>query len=811
MKYKLKTLLSVFLFLLLVGSALSHGQDTAAPVQSTPAQTTGSAGTTGTQSTAGAPAQAPQANSPTSPTAQSGGAKQDQTTTKKDDKKKSTQTTTKAPQATGKAGITKGAKAKKGKQAKPPKPPKKPWQEFKLPNKKLSLDFTDANVDKVLSIYMKASGITILKDPSFKSPLTLESAKAVSLDEAFNILNTALTLYGFEIQKRDTMLVVSKPAPPQPPPQPMVAAAPPPQNDKPVLKTYKLKNANAKEVARIVNEVFTPQSLQDIMQQLQQAGGNPQQMMMMRMQQGGQQQQQPQKILRATYDDYTNAVVVTAPPKDQEDVAALIKDLDTVADTALTTKMFHIHSVQASEVVDALNEVLNANAPTGRGGSKGSQDQNEGYPFFFYGGGNNQKTKLNGQTVTEIKGTNTVIVTTTEDNMKLVQQVIDELDRPAKYVDTTFFLHLKNAKATDVATLLQSVFKPAEGSTGRQFNEYYFFNDSGSNQLNQNKVPTDIDEDGEFVNVRDLTGKVNVIADPNTNSLVVVTLPSNMPMVKDIVEKLDKVADQVLIETIIVEATLDNTTKLGIEFNGIKGKSQGGTNFGLASGNATTPLQGFTYTLTGSDYSAFLNMLQTDSRFKILDTPRISTSNNVQATIDVGQKVPYITGQEATGIGTALISTYDFLPVGVTLKVTPRISSNDQVTMDVDQSADDVESYTSYNAPLVDHREAGTTVTVQDGQTIILGGIIQRSVTTTVNKFPILGDIPLLGYLFQQSNKDYNQTELMVLLTPHIIHNNSDAQVQRQAATKELTKDSQGSLKKLLNEPTPPPPDPTKP
>ncbi len=792
MNYKLKSLFSVFIFLLLVSSALPRRQesDTSAPAQGSPVQTPGSASPTPQPAVTGTPSAQ---GSPTT-----GGAGQ-AATTKTDDKQKTNQTTTKSAQTNGKPAATKNGKGKKTKPPKPPKPPKKPWEEFKLPNKKLSLDFTDSNADKVLSIFMKASGITILKDPSFKSSITLESAKAVGLDEAFNILNTALGLYGYEIQKHDTMLVVAKPVPPAPPPQPVVAAAPAPQNDKPVLKTYKLKNANAKEVARIVNEVFTPQSLQELMQQVMQSGGNPQQLMMMRMQQQQQQQQQPPKTLRATYDDYTNAVVVTAAPKDQEQVAALIKDLDTVADTALVTQMFHIHSVQASEVVDALNEVLNANAPTGRGGSKSSQDQNDGYPFFFYGGGGgNQKTKLNGQTVTEIKGTNTVIVTTTDDNMKLVKEVINELDKPAKYVDTLFYVPLKNAKATDVATLLTSVFTQPRGANGNNFNEYYFFN-GGGGDVGPNKIPTDINEDGEFVNVKDLTGKVNVVADPNTNSLVFVTLPSNMPIVRDIVAKLDKVADQVLIETIIVEATLDNTTKLGIEFNGMKGMSQGGTNFGLASSNSATPLQGFTYTLTGSDYSMFLNMLQTDSRFKILDTPRISTSNNVQATIDVGQKVPYITGQEATGVGTALISTYDFLPVGVTLKVTPRISSNNQVTMDVDQSADDVESYTSYNAPLVDHREAGTTVTVQDGQTIILGGIIQRSVTTTVNKFPILGDIPILGYLFQQSNKSYNQTELMVLLTPHIIHNNLDAQTQREAATKELTKDSQGSLKKLMD------------
>jgi general secretion pathway protein D len=690
-------------------------------------------------------------------------------------------------------------KAKNGKKAKPvkPKPEKKPWQYFKLPAKKILLDFTDANVDKTLSMFIRASGVTIVKDPSFKGPITLNSAKEVTLDEAFSILNTTLSFSGFEIQKRDNLLVVAKPVP-LPPPAPVVGApGPPPVDNAPILKTYKLKNANAREVARIVNEVFTPQSLTDLLQQLQQAGGNAQQMMMMRMQMG-QQQQQPPKTLRASFDEYTNAVVVTASKKDQDDVAALIKDLDTLATTPLVTEFFHIKSVPAQDVVDAVTDVLNANAPTGRGAGGGNNnDQNQGYPFFFFdGGNNNQRTKLKGQTVTVIKATNSILISTTAENMDLVKKIIDEIDKPSNYADTTFVIRLKSAKATDLATLLNNVFTTPR--TGGQYQSNYYFGDYNGND--RTKIPTDLDDAGNVVNVRDLTGKVNIIADPNTNSLVVVTMPSNFPMVKKIVDKLDQVADQVLIETVIVEANLDATTKLGVEFNFATGKSMGSQNFGLQSTNATTPLQGFTYTLTAGQYAAFLNTLETDTRFKILDTPRISTSNNVQATIDVGQKVPYITGQEATGIGTSLISTFDFLDVGVQLKVTPRLSSSDQVSMDVAQTADDLEGYTSYNAPLVDHREADTTVTVKDGETVILGGIIQHSTTTTVNKIPILGDIPLLGLLFQSSSKENAQTELMVLLTPHIIHNSEDAKKLREDETKELSKGSQQSIKDTIHQ-----------
>jgi general secretion pathway protein D len=211
----------------------------------------------------------------------------------------------------------------------------------------------------------------------------------------------------------------------------------------------------------------------------------------------------------------------------------------------------------------------------------------------------------------------------------------------------------------------------------------------------------------------------------------------------------------------------------------------------------TPPLQGFSYTLTGNNYTAFLNALETNTKFKVLDTPRVFTSNNVPATIDVSTQVPYITAQQTATIG-GLISNYDFKNVGVVLKVTPRITSAGDVAMDVDQSADDLQGFTTFNAPIINHRQATTTVSVKNGETIILGGIIQQTTTITENKVPILGDIPLLGALFKSVSHDHNQTELMVLLTPHIIRNNAEAQKLRQEETSHLSQSSQSELSHLL-------------
>jgi general secretion pathway protein D len=191
-----------------------------------------------------------------------------------------------------------------------------------------------------------------------------------------------------------------------------------------------------------------------------------------------------------------------------------------------------------------------------------------------------------------------------------------------------------------------------------------------------------------------------------------------------------------------------------------------------------------------------LTAIQTDKKFQVLSTPRIFTSNNVQAQINISQSVPYVLNSRQDVNGNFTFN-YAFLDVGIILTVTPRITSNGYVTMDVTQQANDLQGYTSFNAPIVNQRTADTTVTVKDGESVILGGIIRKTVTTTTNKIPILGDIPLLGKLFQSNSKESNKTELLVFLTPRIVHNSEDARKLRNDSVNQLSPTTQKPLKEL--------------
>jgi general secretion pathway protein D len=280
-------------------------------------------------------------------------------------------------------------------------------------------------------------------------------------------------------------------------------------------------------------------------------------------------------------------------------------------------------------------------------------------------------------------------------------------------------------------------------------------------------------------------------------------------LLRGILGQLDRIPEQVMIETIIVEATLDSSTKFGVEWQFANSKPFGeknvgtdttGTRFNLQ--NANPALQGFRYTLTGGDLTAFVNALKSDQKFKVLSTPRIFTSNNAEAQINISQRVPYVLSSREDVNGN-LTFTYAFEDVGIVLTVTPRITSNGYVTMEINQTANDLQGFTDFNAPIINQRQADTTVSVKDGETIVLGGIIRSTVNSTVRKVPLLGDIPILGNLFKTTDKANVQTELMVFLTPRVVRDHEEARKIQKEQVGDLSKDSQKDVKGLIPPPKP--------
>lgn len=770
-----------------------------------------------------------------------------------------------------------------------------PWQSFKLnPKTRIALNFHGASVDAVIDLLSKTSGVTIVKDPSLVGAITVTSAKPVPLNDAFQILATTLSLKGYTMSKQGNLLVIkgqqqnNRGGGLQLPPGFDMTTMMGNSNPQTELRVFPITYANASQLAKVVNDVFAPngQQTNNPFQFMQQGGrgGNP-------FNRGGAAQrfnfggggntQQPN--VRASSDDFSNSVIVNAPSSMMDQVSEIIKKLDKQSDDPQTAQVYHLTYATASLLAPTIQNVLTSNAPKGRGGI-GGQNVDFGQRIqqaFRFG-----STQAAFGTVVADDRTNSLVVTATPENHILVKKVIEDLDTEVPIQNTTFVFPLANARATDVATLMQQSFGTRTGLTnnrattpapansrqqvpnrnnsgggsttrppglggevtpdgnslqipladpnsdsgdlmtsvgvtqGGGFGQVFRGGGGGGfggqNQNNQNTIGRDAQ--GRPVNIRDLQNQITVIPDPNTNSLIVVTTPDNVQLVQTILDQLDRIPQQVMIQTMIIETSLDKSSQFGVEWKfaqtkafGNKGTTGTGSNdFGLASANPA--LEGFKYTLSGGDLGIFLNALKTDTKFQVLSTPRIFTSNNSLAQINISQSIPYVLST-TTDVNTGSQSfNYAFEDVGIILTVTPHITSNGYVTMDVDQTANDLQGYTSFNAPIVNQRTASTTVSVKDGDTIILGGIIRNNVTSTVKKIPLLGDLPLLGQLFRSTSKDNQKTELMVFLTPRVVRNPDEAQKLREEQSKSMSPDGQKTLKNAIPTPigdghkSPPPP-----
>ena len=749
------------------------------------------------------------------------------------------------------------------------------WEEFKMDEKKtIQLSFRNANIDAVIEVFSKASGVIIVKDPTLSDRITVTSPKPVSLNTAFAILSAAIGLRGYEMEKTGEILLIKK----KPERRSSSGQMTPEQlqammssrGGKAELKVYRIEFANASEVTRVVNEVFAQREQQS----------NPFAAMFGGSSRGssrfgrsssfssrGGGSSSSGSTVKASSDDFSNSVIVNAPKEQQLEVEALIEEIDQQTEQPQSAKVYPLEYAIASELAPTVQNVLTSNAPTGRGG-QGNQSVPLSQRFSQAARFGSFQSAFG--TVVADDRTNTLIVTATSENHSMVAAVINDLDQPVEIMETTFVFPLTNAKADEISDILNQTFGGRTTGNSSRNNGGRNTSNRGSSNRNSGRdsrgggfgrapqseeeiflqmaddegidgeLATDVyaqfrfgggssrqrgggfggfgggggsqsgaslqrGPDGRLVNTRMLDGQVQVIPDQNTNSLIIVTSPENVELLQQIIDQLDRLPEQVMIETMIVEATLAESDKLGIEWDYVQEKVLGdstavgniGTDFGLEGG--TSPAQGFKYTLTSDRLSTFINALKSDDKFQVLSTPRIFTSNNVEAEINISQSIPYVLSTREDNNGN-LTFNYAFQDVGIILTVTPRITANGYVTLDVVQTANDLQGFTDFNAPIVNQRQAETTVSVLDGESVILGGIMRTIVTSKVKKLPLLGDIPILGELFTSREKSKTRTELLVFLTPRIVKDNRDAQALREETENQLNKPVKDQIDKYRSE-----------
>jgi general secretion pathway protein D len=294
-----------------------------------------------------------------------------------------------------------------------------------------------------------------------------------------------------------------------------------------------------------------------------------------------------------------------------------------------------------------------------------------------------------------------------------------------------------------------------------------------------------------------------IIADNGNSALIVVATESEYASIEAAIRKLDVLPMQVLIEATIAEVTLNNNLQYGVQFflNNNEGQitlsnaqspstaiSPGATpsTASLFPGVLASNFPGFAVARTAGDVQVALQALKNITNVQIISAPKLLILDKQQASFQVGDLVPTIT-QSATSVITAgapVVNNVQYQATGVILTVTPRINSGGLVTLDIEQEVSDVVPTTtsSINSPTFQQRKIKTKVIVQDGETISLAGLISDKKTKGTSGVPFLQDIPGLGALFSTKTNENDRTELLVLLTPHVVNNQQDAR----ALTEEL-------------------------
>jgi len=394
--------------------------------------------------------------------------------------------------------------------------------------------------------------------------------------------------------------------------------------------------------------------------------------------------------------------------------------------------------------------------------------------------------------------TNSLIVVASKENLALVEQLVKHLDADPTETQGTMVYHCKNANAVNLANVVNDLFSEegqrrrtsrtsasqtrrtgttgATGGVGSTFTAPSFtpFGTRSSSSLYR---PTTSRTAG-------LAGTVYAVPEEDRNSVLIITSPKNFDEVRRILEDLDRRPPQVLIQALFAEvsqakgeewepsATIFDDSKFIKQLDQETGRTFQDIN--TVQGRATFQMgQGFTFNVTNRKFEIMLRALNTVTKLNVLSRPQVLVSDNQEATFFVGENTPFVQNTRTTPEG-GILNTITYRDIGLTLRVTPHINPEGLVNMEIypsiaTRSESTVQIAENLNASVFPTRSSQTTVSVQNTNTVVIGGLIRDELQDTVAKVPILGYIPLVGRLFTRIDKLNTKVELLIFVTPHVI------------------------------------------
>ena len=565
------------------------------------------------------------------------------------------------------------------------------------------------------------------------------------------------------------------------------------------VRVFQLRYADALNVAQVVNQLFgqnrtSSNSQQNNTPTFMRPGGSFPGM--------DSQETQADNTLQVTAaaDSRTNTVVVTGPDAVLDVVEDTVKKLDAQIPNVADVKVFRLQYADASNTAQLLNQVFGASLTSSRSSSRNTQQSQQ--VTFQAGGRGGQIGTMGGQGTTADTAsdvavvaaadtrTNSVVVSGAPETLKIIGDVINELDQNPEQERRIFVYPLKNATASNLVTVLNNIFTQL-----RSFNQQTTgttrtigtTGGGGGGERGGGAAGGGAAAGGatggssESMNgANDLSDQTYFQADTTTNSLLVLTSTKNYTLVEPIIRELDKSVGQVLIKVLFAEISHTNELDFGTDLSALNlrtatsaftGTPPMGTQGSTTFGKPTSGL-GLTLNTIEGDWDATLRALEGVTKVNVLSRPYVLARNNQAATIKVVAEVP-IPGTTTSNGSVGSTTTYSYrTDIGIVLTVTPQVNPDGVVNMTVTPSITNITGTAQVAAGLTadtfSTRSATTMVTVKDGQTIVIGGLIQDTITDTINRVPLLGAIPVVGALFGRTDHIKSKTELLIFLSPRV-------------------------------------------
>jgi len=614
-----------------------------------------------------------------------------------------------------------------------------------------ALNFVGADLESVVKAVGHYTNITFVIDPRVKGTLTVVSEKPVTKTQAFALLTSALRMNGFAVVSGDgyAKVVPEADAKLQATPTQVGASQASAKGDQIVSQVFHLSYESANNVVAVLRPLISPNNT---------INANP----------------------------GNNSVVVTDYADNVKRLAKIVAALDAPAVTDLD--VIPVRHAIASDLATMINKLMDS------------------------GGGAADAGKV---TVLADPRTNSLILRApSAARSNLAKSLIAKLDQPTQELGNVHVVYLKNAEATKLAQTLRSVVSGESSTQGSNNTSgtggLNSQNNNGSNSLGNNNSnnssgsgssgsggsgPTNplLSGSGNAQNSGGGSGGGFIQADATTNTLIITAPESVYRNLRAVIDQLDVRRAQVYIESLIVEVTSDKASEFGVQWVGATGSdtskyrlgalqsfTTNGTDGALTSiyANKTLPSNGLTVGLFKQvggalGLGAVASALESDGNANILSTPNMVTLDNELATIRVGQNVPILTGQFTTTSGTNSnpFQTIDRKDVGLTLKVRPQISEGGTIKLAIyhETSSVDKSTLTAASGITLNNRVIENNVIADDGQIVVLGGLIEDTEGDGVDKVPGLGNIPVLGNLFKSQSRTRKKTNLMVFLRPVVI------------------------------------------